>query len=127
MFLNVKIERISHCWRICALSPTVKAAVEALQNADKAAWNLLFTPKAVLDDDGSSGDLKRFAQELFGCDSFICIDRIANNGLYIEGDFHSEEWGNFRRYFNLALSGGGRKRDGRSRPDKTLLMEEIRS
>ena len=64
----------------------VKAAVEALQNADKAAWNLLFTPKAVLDDDGSSGDLKRFAQELFGCDSFICIDRIANNGLYIEGE-----------------------------------------
>ncbi len=60
--------------------PTVKAAVEALQNADKAAWNHLFSPKAVLYDDGSPRNLKRFTEESFGRGSFICIDRIANNG-----------------------------------------------
>jgi len=88
--------------------PTVKAAVEALQNVDKAAWNRLFTPKAVLYDDGSPRDLKRFTQESFGRERFISIDRTANNGLYIEGDFHSDEWGNFRTYFNFELNDSGR-------------------
>jgi hypothetical protein len=88
--------------------PTVKAAVEALQNADKAAWNRLFTPKAVLYDNGCPRDLKRFTQGSFGCERFICIDRIANNGLYIEGDFHSDECGNFRAYFNFELNDSGR-------------------
>ena len=88
--------------------PTVKAAVEALQNADKAAWNRLFTPRAVLYDDGSPRDLKRFTQESFGCERFICIDRIANNGLYIEGDFHSGQGDNFRMYFNFELNDSGR-------------------
>ena len=88
--------------------PTVKAAVEAFENADKAAWNRLFTPKAVLYDDGSLRNLKRFTQESFGCERFICIDRIANNGLYVEGDFHSDERGNFRAYFNFELNDSGR-------------------
>jgi hypothetical protein len=88
--------------------PTVKAAVEALQNADKAAWNRLFTPRAMLYDDGSPRDLKRFTQESFGRERFICIDRIANNGLYIEGDFHSDKRGNFRTYFNFELNDSDR-------------------
>ncbi len=88
--------------------PTVKAAVEALQNADKAAWNHLFSPKAVLYDDGSPRNLKRFTEESFGRGSFICIDRVANNGLYVEGDFHSDEWGNSRTYFNFELNDSGR-------------------
>jgi hypothetical protein len=88
--------------------PTVKAAVEALQNADKSGWSRLFAPKAALYDDGSSRNLKRFMQESFGRQRFICIDRIANNGLYIEGDFHSDEWGNFRTYFNFELNDSGR-------------------
>ena len=88
--------------------PTVKAAVEALQNVDKAAWNRLFTPKAVLYDDGSPRDLKCFTQESFGRERFISTDRTANNGLYIEGDFHSDEWGNFRTYFNFELNDSGR-------------------
>jgi hypothetical protein len=88
--------------------PTVKSAVEALQNADKAAWTLLFASKAVLYDDGSPRNLKRFTLESFGSVRFICIDRVANNGLYIEGDFHSDEWGNFRTYFNFELNDSGR-------------------
>jgi hypothetical protein len=88
--------------------PTVKAAVEAFHNADKAAWNRLFAPKAVLYDDGSLHNLKRFTQESFGRVRFIFIDRVANNGLYIEGDYHSDEWGKFRTYFNFELNDSGR-------------------
>ncbi|RZU42187.1 hypothetical protein [Edaphobacter modestus] len=88
--------------------PTVKAAVEALQNVDRDAWNRLFTPKAVLYDDGSPRDLKRFTQESFGRERFICIDRVANNGFYIEGDFRSDESGTFRAYFNFELNDSGR-------------------
>jgi hypothetical protein len=88
--------------------PTVKAAVEALQNANKVAWNRLFTSKAVLYDDGNPRDLKRLTEESFVGDKFVCIDRIANNGLYIEEDFHSDESGNFRAYFNFELNGTGR-------------------
>jgi hypothetical protein len=88
--------------------PTVKAAVEALQNADKVAWNRLFTSKAVLYDDGSPRDLKRFTEESFGRKKFVCIDRIANNGLYIEGDLQSDESGTFRAYCNFELNDTGR-------------------
>jgi hypothetical protein len=88
--------------------PTVKAAVEALQNADKAAWSRLFASKAVLYDDGQPRDLKRFTLELFGRERFVSIDRVANDGLYIEGDFHSDERGNFRTYFNFELNDSGR-------------------
>lgn len=84
--------------------PTVKAAVEALQNADKAAWNCLFTPRAELYDDGIARDLRGFTEEAFGHEGFVCIDKIANNGLYIEGEFHSDKWGNFRMYFNFELN-----------------------
>jgi hypothetical protein len=87
---------------------TVKAAVEALQNVDKAAWNRLFAPRAVLYDDGSPHNLKRFTRESFGRVRFICIDRIANNGLYIEGDYHSDKWGKFRTYFNFELNNSAR-------------------
>jgi hypothetical protein len=62
----------------------------------------------MLYDDGNPRDLRRFTQEAFGRERFICIDRIANNGLYIEGDFHSDKWGNFRTYFNFELNDSGR-------------------
>lgn len=88
--------------------PTVNAAVEALQNADRAAWSRLFTSKAELYDDGSPRDLKNFTQEVFGREYFVCIDKIANNGLYIEGEFHSNKWGDFKTYFNFELNDAGR-------------------
>jgi hypothetical protein len=87
---------------------TVKAAVEALQNADKSAWNRLFTPRAELYDDGRRRDLKDFPQEVFGREYFVCVDKIANNGLYIEGQFHSDKWGDFRTFFNFELNDAGR-------------------
>jgi hypothetical protein len=86
----------------------VNAAVEAFQNADRAAWKRLLGQKAEFYDDGSPSDFKRFTQRFLGQVRFICIDRMANNGLYIEGDCHSDEQGSFRMYFNFELNGAGR-------------------
>jgi hypothetical protein len=109
----VKAKRISIIRKVTLLTnllfiPTVRAAVEALQNSDKAAWNRLFAAKAVFYDEGRPLALKNFTQESFGRARFICVDRVANDGLYIEGDFHSDEWGNSRTYFNFELNDSGR-------------------
>jgi hypothetical protein len=90
--------------------PTVQAAVEAFQNVDKAAWNRLFAPKAELYDDGSPRDLKRYTEEAIGRERFLSIDRVANDGLYIEGEFHSDQAGTYRCYFNFELTHSGRIR-----------------
>jgi hypothetical protein len=44
--------------------PTVKAAVEALQNAARATWNRLFAPNAELYDDESPRDLRFYARDI---------------------------------------------------------------
>jgi hypothetical protein len=89
---------------------TVKAAVEAFQSADRAAWKRLFAPRADLYDDGCPRSLERFTREALGRDRFLSIDRIANDGLYIEGDFSSVQSGNFRIYFNFELNDSGKIR-----------------
>ena len=90
--------------------PTVKAAIDAFQSADKARWRRLFVSKAELYDDGSPSDLKCFTREALGHQRFLSIDRVANNGLYVEGDFYSQETGNSRVYFNFELNSSGRIR-----------------
>ncbi|QNI38477.1 hypothetical protein H7846_06955 [Edaphobacter sp. 4G125] len=88
--------------------PTIKAAVEAFQSADRGAWKRLFTSKADLYEDGSPSDLERFTREALGHDYFLSIDRVANNGLYIEGDFNSAKNGISRIYFNFELNDSGK-------------------
>jgi hypothetical protein len=88
--------------------PTVKAAVEALRYADIAAWDRLFTSEAELYDDGSPRDLKNLTQEVFGREYCAFVDKIANNGLCIEGEFRSSKWGDFITYFNFDFSDAGR-------------------
>jgi ketosteroid isomerase-like protein len=65
--------------------PTVKAAIEALQNGDRKAWSALFQSDAELYDDGSPRSLKEFT-----------------------GAFHSDQWGDFRTYFRFQLSPAGK-------------------
>lgn len=90
--------------------PTVMAAVQAFQTADKVAWKRLFAPKADFYADGCPRSLERFTQEALGRDRFLSIDRVANDGLYIEGDFSSPQSDNFRIYFNFELNDSGRIR-----------------
>jgi len=90
--------------------PVVKAAVEAFQIGDKPAWRRLFAFGADFYDDGCPCDFERFTQETLGYNRFLTIDRVANDGLYIEGDFYSAQSGSFRIYFNFDLNDSGRIR-----------------
>jgi hypothetical protein len=87
---------------------TVKAAIDALQAGDKAAWTTLFESNARLFDDGNPRDLHRFTQEALGHERFTSIDTVGENGLDVTGHFHSDEWGDFRAYFRFMLSGTGK-------------------
>jgi hypothetical protein len=50
---------------------------------------------------GNPRDLKCFTHKALGCQRFLSIDRVANNGLYVEGEFYSEKAGTYRAYFNF--------------------------
>ena len=88
--------------------PTVKAAIEALQNGDQKAWSAVFEPDAKLYDDGSPRDLKKFTHDALGHERFTSIDRVENDGLHLFGKFHSDQWGDFRTYFKFQLSASGK-------------------
>ncbi|WP_213806753.1 hypothetical protein [Granulicella sp. dw_53] len=89
-------------------NPTVKAAIEALQNGDREAWTALFEPNAKLYDDGNPRNLDKFTNDALGHERFTSIDKIENNGLDIEGEFHTEAWGDFRSYFRFQLGSTGK-------------------
>ena len=58
----------------------VKAAIEALENADRNTWSALFEPDAELYDDGSPRSLREFTRHALGHEQFTSIDRVENNG-----------------------------------------------
>jgi hypothetical protein len=89
-------------------NPTVRDAIEALQNGDKQAWSSLFEPDATLYDDGSPRSLPRFTEEALGHERFMSIDRVENRGLELYGSFRSEKWGTFQTYFRFQLSPSGK-------------------
>ncbi len=85
-------------------NPTVKAAIEALQNGDRRSWFALFEPNAELFDDGSPRSLAEFTRAALGHERFTSIDRVENHGLNLTGGFHSDRWGDFPAYFRFHLS-----------------------
>jgi hypothetical protein len=89
-------------------NPTVRAAIEALQNGDRKAWSALFESHAELYDDGNPRSLKEFTQDALGHERFQSIDRVENQGLDLTGAFHSDKWGDFRTYFRFQLSAAGK-------------------
>jgi hypothetical protein len=91
-------------------NPTVRAAIEALQDGDRKAWAALFEPGAELYDDGSARSLDEFNREALGHERFTSIERVDNHGLDLTGDFHSDQWGDFRSYFRFQLSANGKIR-----------------
>jgi hypothetical protein len=88
--------------------PTVRAAIDALQTGDRQTWAALFEADATLYDDGSPRSLEQFNREALGYERFVSIDGIDNHGLELTGDFHSEQWGDFRAYFRFQLSAAGK-------------------
>jgi hypothetical protein len=91
-------------------NPTVRAAIEALQQGDAAAWSGLFAADAQLLDDGSPRSLEAFTRDALGRERFTRIERVENHGLDLTGDFHSERWGDFRTYFRFQLDPSGKIR-----------------
>ena len=89
-------------------NPTVKAAITALQEGDREAWSALFERGAEVYDDGRPRGLQEFTRDALGHERFTSIDRVANDGLDLVGHFHSDQWGDFRTYFNFQLSAAGK-------------------
>jgi hypothetical protein len=87
---------------------TARAAIDALQSGNKAAWSALFDSNAQLFDDGQPRDLHHFTEEALGHERFTSIDAVENGGLNLTGHFHSDQWGDFRTYFLFKLSGAGK-------------------
>jgi len=88
----------------------VKAAVEALEKGDSTAWFALFTPDAVLYDDGNRQDFTRFSNSAFGRghEHFTRIDKVENNGLDVYGSYHSDQWGDFKTYYKFHINNEGK-------------------
>jgi hypothetical protein len=89
-------------------NPIARAAIDALQKGDKRAWEPLFAEGAQLFDDGHPRSLKRFSDEALGHERFRSIERVENDGLSLEGSFHSDTWGEFRTYFRFTLDPSGK-------------------
>ncbi|MBC9797339.1 hypothetical protein [Sinomicrobium weinanense] len=86
----------------------VKNAFDALQEGDNATWSSLFTPDAELYDDGSPRDLKAFNNTAIGHERFTSIDKVENDGKDIYGQFHSDQWGDFKVYFKFHIDHTGK-------------------
>ena len=89
-------------------NPTVRAAIDALQNGDRKRWAALFAAGAKLYDDGSPRSLEKFNEDALGHERFTSIDRVDNHGLDLTGHFHSDQWGDFRTYFKFHLDAAGK-------------------
>ena len=83
---------------------TVKAAIDALQKGDKKAWKALFTADAEMYDDGNPRSLEDFSDGAVGHERFTKIERVENNGCGVYGQFHSDQWGDFRTDFKFHLT-----------------------
>jgi hypothetical protein len=59
-------------------------------------------------DDGSERSLEKFTREALGHERFESIDLVENDGLHLTGEFHSDQWGEFRTYFRFHLSAQGK-------------------
>jgi len=91
-------------------NPIVKAAIEALPNGDREAWDALFEPDVARFDDGSPRDFQHFTRDAMGHERFTSIDQVKKDGLHVTGGFHSDQWGDFRTYFRFHLSRAGKIR-----------------
>jgi hypothetical protein len=83
---------------------TVKAAIYALQRGDIASWKSFFDVDAELFDDGRPRSLEGFANSAVGHERFTSIERVENDGCDVYGEFHSDQWGDFKTYFKFQLT-----------------------
>ncbi|UKT63638.1 hypothetical protein [Pedobacter mucosus] len=86
----------------------VKAAIVALQSGDGKIWFTLFTSDVTFYDDENQVQFNNYFKKTLGHERFICIDKVENNGLHVFGDFHSDQWGDFKICFKFQLDKNGK-------------------
>ncbi|PWN62830.1 hypothetical protein C1634_008630 [Chryseobacterium viscerum] len=87
--------------------PSVKQAIEALQNGDKS-WYSFFTENPTMTDDGQHVDFKSFFSNALGNEKFLSIDRVENDGKDIYGNFQAGKWGTFPVFFRFHKNAEGK-------------------
>lgn len=86
-----------------------REAIEALQANDLKKWYSYFTADAIFTDDGRTLGLKSFFDNAFDKkEKFLSIDRIANEGKDIYGDFYAGQWGTFKVFFKFHINAEGK-------------------
>jgi hypothetical protein len=90
-------------------NPQVRKAVEAQINNDKAAWFALFTNNVTFSDDGNTLDFKPFFENAFNHkEKFLSIEKVANEGKDIYGQFDAGQWGIFNVFFKFHQNTDGK-------------------
>lgn len=88
---------------------SVRNAVEALQENDKATWYSYFTEDAIFTDDGRKMDFKSFFDNAFDKkEKFLSLDKIENGGKDLYGDFYAGQWGTFKVFFKFHQNSDGK-------------------
>ncbi len=86
-----------------------REAIEALQANDLNKWYSYFTADAIFTDDGRTLGLKSFFDNAFDKkEKFLSIDRVANEGKDIYGDFYAGQWGTFKVFFKFHINAEGK-------------------
>lgn len=86
----------------------VKAAFDAWQNGDSSTFLSYFAADAKLYDDDNSRNFHGFVKEACGEERFTSIEKVENEGKYITGNFHTQNWGDFRTYFKFSINADGK-------------------
>ncbi|MBS1659914.1 MAG: nuclear transport factor 2 family protein [Bacteroidetes bacterium] len=87
--------------------PTVRKAIEALQDGDAGAWLSLFATDAVLYDLGNEMTAGEFIEKSIGREYFTQIDKTEDSGLSVFGSFHTAQFGDFQVSFRFRLNATG--------------------
>lgn len=90
-------------------NPIVKAAVEAINRGDRAAWFALFAPNAKMTDDGDAHDLTEWSdRDMFTAKhaQFLSIDSVSEDGRSFYGTIHVEQWGDIYGSWKFTIKDG---------------------
>jgi hypothetical protein len=89
------------------MNPVVDAAVQAINNQDRAAFIALLTPDASLSDDGSQRNLTEWIdREIFTANGhFTGIESRQPGGLQMIARFSNDTWGEMRTKWSFQLTG----------------------
>ena len=82
----------------------IRSAIIAINGQDSRKWFELFSDDAILSDDGSIHDFRKWStRELFGSTAcyVISIDKVEDDGRTIYCLFHSDRWGDFKTFMKF--------------------------